>query len=389
MRFTSAIRRVAAALAVTLVLLPAIAPADRVDRAYAVPEFPDVASAALLWMRGQQQQDGSFPGFGAGSTVDALLAIVAARQDPASYSRNGNTPVTFLESKAAEIAKTPGGAGKLLIAVAALGRDGRAFGGVNLVDAITTSYNADTGQYGKDVIGHAFAVLGLEAAGEQVPDKATAFLAGTQTPEGGWAFSGDTKAGTADTNTTAVVVQALVAVGADKSNPDLMKKAVSYLTSQQNPDGGFPYQKGGEFGSESDVNSTAYVAQAMLALGNNTVAGQARSFIRSMQNPSGAFRWKPSEPADNAGATYQAIPPLLGATMVSPVGTEPVFVPEGSPPVSQPGMPRTGGVQPAGSPWTPWGTPWAPAQPAALSLVAAIAVVVLGMGVMLRQRARR
>ncbi len=368
MLLTTVLRRAGTPLLAVLTALVLWVP--WAGHAYAVPEFPDVARSALVWMKGQQQADGSFPGFGAGSTVDALLAIIAARQDPALYSRNGNTPVTFLESKAAELAKTPGGAGKLLIAVAALGRDGRSFGGVNLVDAIKASYNADTGQYGKDVIGHAFAVLGLRAAGEQVPDNAATFLAGTQTPEGGWAFSGDTKAGSADTNTTAVVVQALVAVGADRTNPDLLKKAVGYLASQQNPDGGFPYQKGGEFGSESDVNSTAYVAQALLALGDYTTAGLARSFIRSMQNPDGAFRWKPSEPDDNAGATYQAIPPLLGATLVSPVGTEAV-----APPAStglQPGMPRTGDA--------------GPALPPTMAAVGLLAVMALGTGLMLRRR---
>src|SRR6478609_2598674 len=125
----------------------------------------EAATKALTWMHSQQQPDGSFAGFGAGSTADALLAIVAAGQDPATFSQGGNTPVTFLQSKAADIAKTAGGAGKLLVVAQALGMDGRSFGGVDVVSAINASYDISaTGQYGPDAIGPAFAILGLKAA---------------------------------------------------------------------------------------------------------------------------------------------------------------------------------------------------------------------------------
>jgi hypothetical protein len=324
----------AAWLAGLLVLVPAAAHAQ-------VTRQVDAANRALAWTKTQQQPDGSFAGFGAGSTVDALLAIIAANQDPASYSRGGKTPVQFLESKAADLAKTPGSAGKLLLALAALGLDGKSFGGVDVVAAVNSSYDAGTGQYGKDAIGHAFAILGLKAAGQEVPAAAADFLESIQTPEGGWAFTGETTAGGADTNTTAVAVQALVASGQAKAAT--LDKAREYLSSQMGADGGFPYQKGGEFGSESDVNSTSYVLQAFNAMGVQT--NRPLEFLLSMQKPGGAFQWKPAEPDDNAGATYQAIAAILGATLVSPRSTaQPVPSPEpgGGLVGPQPGMPRTG-----------------------------------------------
>src|SRR5207237_7691218 len=127
----------------------------------ASPDPSDMAHSALLWVKGQQQPDGSFPGFGPGSTVDAALAILADRQDLSAYVKGGNTPLTYLQSKAGELAKTPGGAGKLLVVVAAGGANPNSFGGVNLVENVNKSYNQSTGQYGKDAIGHAFAMLGL------------------------------------------------------------------------------------------------------------------------------------------------------------------------------------------------------------------------------------
>lgn len=339
--------------------------------ASATPEFPDVANAALTWMKGQQQPDGSFPGFGAGSSVDALLAFVSAQDDKEAghedlhtYTQEGSKLITFLESKAADLAKTPGGAGKLLLAVAADKLNGKSFGGVDLVGVINASYDAPTGHYGQDVIGHAFAILGLAAAGEEVPIAAASFLADAAGPEGGWAFSGETEPGKADTNTTAVVLQALLAMHVGTSD-NTIAKAATWLAAQQNADGGFPYQQGGEFGSDSDVNSSAYAAQAFNALSDYEHAGTAKSFIRSMQLPSGAFQWMKSDPSENADATYQAIPALLDATLVAPAGVS-----------------REGGVIPGGMPTTGQSN-------TELSLaVIVLAMLALSTGLALRTRAK-
>jgi hypothetical protein len=338
------ITRATAGLVAALLLLVTVGVAS------AAQPNPEAAGKALAWVKTQQQADGSFAGFGAGSTVDAALAIVAAGGDPAAYTNNGNSAVEFLQSKAADLAKTPGGAGKLLIAVSAMGLNGKSFGGVNLVELINASYDPAKGQYGEDAIGHAFAMLGLRAAGETVPAEAVAFLERSQTPEGGWAFTGEATAGAADTNTTAVAVQALHAMGAGLNSSQVIEKALGYLRSQQGEDGGFPYQKGGEFGSESDVNSTAYVLQALLAMRANAEADRASLYLLSMQKPSGAFQWKKSEPDDNAGATYQAIPALLGRTLADPRGPAVTPLPPLIPGYESIGMPRTGGGLPTAIP---------------------------------------
>ncbi|MEP6775346.1 MAG: prenyltransferase/squalene oxidase repeat-containing protein [Chloroflexota bacterium] len=316
--------------------------------------YGDSASTALKWIATQQSPDGSFAGFGAGSTVDAVLSIVAAGGHADSFA-HGYNAVTFLQDNAGAIAKTAGGAGKLLVAVSALGQSGKSFGGVDLVGAINATYGISaTGRYGPDALGHAFAILGLHSAGEAVPADAVAQLESLQTSDGGWAFTGDTAPGAADTNTTAVAVQALIAAGATGSTLD---KGTAYLASQQNDDGGWPYQKGGQFGSESDVNSTSYVVQAMLAVKNAALVEAGQSYIVSLQNPSGAFPYQKSQPDDNPGATYQAIAALLGATLVVPEATAEVALtatplatvvsnPAAPTPVA-PGMPVTG----AGADW--------------------------------------
>ncbi len=328
--------------------------------AHADARSEEAATRAMVWALGQQQADGSFPGFGAGSTVDALLAIAAMGHDPGRYNKGGKNPVQFLESKAAELAKTPGGAGKLLLGVASIARDGREFGGMNLEDAINAGYDPSTGQYGKDVIGHAFVILGLKAAGWQVQPRALDFLDSTQTASGGWSFSGDKKEGAADTNSTAVALQAYVALGAqDHAHQQIIRSGWAYLMSQQNPDGGFPYQQGGEFGSNSDVNSTAYVIQALIALGATEEIKKPVEWMLSMQKPNSAFRWMATETDDNPGATYQAIPVLLGRALTAPA----LWMQPG-------GMPRSG-----------------QSDPRPVAALAAFMAMALGTGLMLRRRA--
>jgi hypothetical protein len=354
-RLRSRIVRAAAAWLAAMTLIVTSAGAALADMSTTAGQ---AAERAVSWMHSQQQPDGSFGGFGPGSTTDAVLAIVAAGQDPATFSKGANTPVTFLKSHAQDIAKTAGGAGKLLIAANALGIDGKSFGGVDLVQAIQATYGISaTGQYGGDAIGDAFAILGLHAAGQPVPAEAIQRLKSLQTTNGGWSFSGDTTPKSEDTNTTAVVLQALKAEGVDKTDPNVIKMAVTYLAAQQNKDGGWPYQQGGSFGSDSDVNSTAYVVQAMQSLQNLTLVQAGQNFILSLQNKSGAFGFQKSQADDNAGATYQAVPALLGATFID---TRPA-----APPTVAPGMPTTG----SGS----------EVPLAALGMTAAIGAIALGV----------
>ena len=54
-------------------------------------------------------------------------------------------------------------------------------------------------------------LIALTAAGEAIPDAVLEPLRTAQGEEGGWAFDGSIAPGAADSNTTALVIQALVA----------------------------------------------------------------------------------------------------------------------------------------------------------------------------------
>lgn len=362
--------RIFAALALLLAGL-----AGSLQAAGAAPAAaPDPAAAdkALAWMRAQQMADGSFPGFGAGSTADAVYAIVARGEDPNSYTKGGHSPLDYLASKAGDLTKTAGGTAKLALAVTLAGRDPRNFAGLNLANTINSFVDPATGHYGQDVTGQALVILALAAMQSAGHPQTFDWLLAQQGPEGGWSFSGDRKPGAADTNTTSLVLQALASVPAGAQHRAQIEKALAYLHTQQNADGGFPYAQGDPNGSASDANSTALVVMALVAVGEDptgaadvwTKGGQTpASALLSFQNAGGAFRYQQDQPADNGGATYQAVPALLERAL--PLA--------GGPPVVAPpaGMPTTGTPDPA--PLWPLG----------------VALTLLAGGVVMRRRAMR
>ena len=152
------------------------------------------------------------------------------------------------------------------------------------------------------------------------------WLLGQQCPDGGWtsfitsdnpctgnpaAFEGP------DTNSTALAVQGLSAQGVLGSTAG--GKALAFLRGAQDSDGGWGYEPGttGAPGS-TDPDSTALVIQAILALGQSP---SATTFDRGTANPisallsfqlttgsgKGAFRY-PGSSAPNLLSTYQAVP---------------------------------------------------------------------------------
>ncbi|MFJ9705849.1 prenyltransferase/squalene oxidase repeat-containing protein [Streptomyces sp. NPDC101234] len=110
------------------------------------------------------------------------------------------------------------------------------------------------------------ALLAQHTVGVTPAAKAVDWLAGQQCANGAFAaFRAEPTAAcdakvTVDTNSTAAAVQALKAVGGHDS---AVGKAVTWLKSQQNKDGGWGYAPG----SPSDTNSTGVVIGALAAAG--------------------------------------------------------------------------------------------------------------------------
>lgn len=275
------------------------------------------AEAALQWMRPQQQPNGSF-GNNVGATADVLLAVVAANHNPVAWrSAEGNSLVDFLLSNGATYANaSAAAAGKLAVAAAAAGFDPHSFAGLDLPARIESTYSPATGAFGVTNQDQAWAILGLRAAGAAVPPAAVQRLAATANADGGWGW---TTGIASDVDSTALVLQALAAAGEPPAAP-AVGTALAYLHSvqQTNSDGGFASSPDQPWGVRSNTNSTAFAIQGLLAVGEDPLsAGWAItathpiSYLLSQQLPNGAFAYQDAS-APNMFATQQAVPALVG-----------------------------------------------------------------------------
>ncbi|MEV6945924.1 prenyltransferase/squalene oxidase repeat-containing protein [Streptomyces sp. NPDC051172] len=168
------------------------------------------------------------------------------------------------------------------------------------------------------------ALLAQDTVGVKPAAKAVDWLAGQQCANGAFApFRADTvKACDAklmvDTNSTGAAVQALAALGGHGS---VTGKAVSWLKSVQNKDGGWGYAPGGA----SDANSTSVVIGALTAVGEkpDQVVKDDRSPYDALLrlalpcggDGSGAFAFQPDKKGElsaNADASAAAVVGALG-----------------------------------------------------------------------------
>jgi prenyltransferase beta subunit len=303
--------------------------------------------AALNYLATQQNPDGGFgSGFGpdssVGATADAVLAIVAVEGDPASFDQGGNTPLTYLAEHGSE-ATLGGDVAKSILAAIAAGENPRTLVEGDPVTRLESMIDESgkIGIEGDTLVGHSLAILALKSAMRPMPTEAVDYLKAAQQENGAWAWDASQET-PGDTNTTAYAVQALVAAG-EPADDEILNRAQVYYKEVQNDDGGWPYQVPSDFGTDTDANSTAVTIQAVIALGQDpagedwtTVKGSTPlSALETLQNPNGAFAWQAAVADDNLLATVQALPAVAGKAFPfalldvgEPVATTPATMPE-------------------------------------------------------------
>lgn len=265
---------------------------------------------AAAWL--QTQQDAGTGGYGdTGSSVEALLAVGSDGYRAGGWIRQAGSPSLWgywLTNGTTYAKKGGDSAGKLAV-------------GLQSADACwqaaalhpTAFYSATTGLYANGAGPQAWAILGSLALGDSIPAQAVAALKGMVQAGGGWEWQSGFGS---DTNTTALVVQALLATGVP-TNTAVITNAIGYLASAQQDDGGISYQTV-YTPTLSDANSSAYAVMAIQAAGGDpTSASWTKngntpvSYLLSLQLANGSFEWQKGNGA-NLVATGQAIPALLG-----------------------------------------------------------------------------
>jgi prenyltransferase beta subunit len=272
----------------------------------------DPGAVAVEYLRTLQNDDGGFSNgwtleSDLSTTADIVVAAVAAEQDPVDFL--AGDPVDYLENQVKEGNVTSTGQiAKVLTAVVVAGKDSTDFGGHNLLDDLLAT-QTKAGILGAGAFDHCLAVIALQNAATDLPEGTVEALVAVQNDDGGWGFM----AGEAsDTNTTGLCLQALALTDA----ADAVHAGLAYLQTIQNEDDGWPYQSPSDFGTDSDTNSTALVVQALIANGQDLAEwGNPQEWLLSMQNESGSFSFQAAVPGDNVLATVAVISAVEGVPL--------------------------------------------------------------------------
>lgn len=278
--------------------------------ALASPVASLASTSGLDWLSAQQVITSGGFGSSMGAAVEGMLAFGANNVTAEDVRRSADSPslADFSAANGAAYSRaSASAAGKLATALVSADACLPA-------NALLPSdyYSPTIGAYAEGSGDNAWALLGIAASQGIAEPSALDALRAAQQADGGWEWSAGWGS---DTNSTALAVQALVANG-ESITSTVIVSAVAYLKDAQNDDGGFPYSAGPD--ADSDANSTAYVIQALIAAGEDPEgAAWEKSdvtpvdYLLGMQTPSGAFEWTPGT-GENALATTQALPALLG-----------------------------------------------------------------------------
>lgn len=285
------------------------------------------AAAASGWLAGElvdgQRIVGSFEGEqfdDVGLTIDVVLALASG-----GVGADAAEPVLdWLEEQAGSYTGPAfggvfaGATAKLALAMVVADRDPRAAGGLDLISQLEQREQAD-GRYTDEsefgdfssTLTQALGVLALARTPDANPsDAAVAFLLDQACDDGGFRFDPAEDGCTATVDTTAIVMQALSAVGGEQAAAAL-EAAADWLTEVQQPDGGFD----GGFGV--NANSTGLAATALAIAARPDAVRDARGFLVDLQascgdGEPGAIRFDAADGGNVDRATSQAIPGLTG-----------------------------------------------------------------------------
>jgi len=212
---------------------------------------------------------------------------------------------------------------------------------INLITPVEEAVDDTTGAFGTDGANQTLAVLALRGASSSEADKAAAYLEGMQCADGSFAYNNDCTYG-GDVFDTAYAVLALA--GRDDAST-VLGKAITYLESQQQTDGGvlgYATNAQGEWVLTEDANDTGLAGWAFEATGETDSAKKAAGWLTAHQiapdcgkrgKDAGALMWTQDQYAtgvteDNrVNAIYSSAQALAALTVV-PAATPLISAPK-------------------------------------------------------------
>ncbi len=269
-------------------------------------------AAALRYLTRAQNSDGGFggaPGQASGQLLTgwAVIGLEAAGRNPLDVRRGGRSPIDFMRSQVKGMTD-PGELERTIIALRGAGISPRSFGGRDLVADLLCHQRPD-GSFDGYMNWAVFGVLALRSAGRSPKSppvrRALKFMRDEQTDRGGFSFSD--RRGAPDVDDTGSALQALASVGRARSSAG--RRALRFLRGQQNADGGFGLLPG----QKSNAQSTAWAVQGLVAAGRDPARVRRRggrsalSYLSSLQQPNGSFRYSRTSAQTPVWVTAQAL----------------------------------------------------------------------------------
>ncbi|MCA1834088.1 MAG: prenyltransferase/squalene oxidase repeat-containing protein [Actinomycetota bacterium] len=284
------LRVVAAAFVAAAITAPSVAVADAAYRGASFIVSRQMPSGAFF--SADQPPDGVgediaslIAGGVTGASVDRALAFVATR-GPDRARQNAAY------------------AGRIILGLVAAGRNPRSFGGFDYVAELESKYKP-AGMYEPQLYADSLAVLGVIAAGDPVPVQAITYFRLNECSGGGFGHD-EGCASKADTDTTSLVIDVLIAAGVPKFDT-VISRARTWLSETQNDDGGFGLYPG----DPTNANSAALALTAIAALQERSEdwkkGNDARTALLALQFPSGGFALHAGDPKPNDYATVQGV----------------------------------------------------------------------------------
>jgi energy-coupling factor transport system substrate-specific component len=182
------------------------------------------------------------------------------------------------------------------------------------------SRRSSNGSFENRVNTTAFAILALRAAGRSRRDgtirAAASWILRQANGDGGFNFA--TRGSPSGIDDTGGAVQALAAAGLKTTKA--ARRAADYLASSQNPDGGFPLQRG----AGSNAQSTAWAVQGLIAAGRDPASVRPRggrdglAYLRSLTAANGEVRYSRTSRQTPVWVTGQALMALARKALPIP-----------------------------------------------------------------------
>jgi len=280
----------------------------------AAPRAAEASSlrAEVSFLRSAQNRDGGF-GAASGQSSGALftawgaMGLAAAGRNPAALRRDGHSVLDALRAEAGSLSGV-GDYERTILAARACGANAYSFAGRNLVAEMMRARRAD-GSIAGQVNLTSFAIFALLSVGHSASygpiRRAAGWIERQQNFDGGFSFGA--RSGSSDVDDTAAALQALVDAGARDQR--VRGAAWRYLLGAQNPDGGYPQQRGGE----SNAQSTAWAIQGLIAGGVNPASIHRRGsrspigYLESLVTGSGSVRYSRTSGQTPVWVTAQAL----------------------------------------------------------------------------------